>query len=572
MTKRQRSVPKEEDFLQEPLIDEKSAWDVIEFARAISNGSYLLTPELVNARMRDITLNPLSATQTELETSLKNPKQNEDRIRSFSQDFEIQSMPYRRLILYLANMLSFDITYTSTNAKSTDYTTPKYKADLLSVERFLDNFSYKKEFSIAVREMLRNDAYFCCPRETGQHLILQELPSDYCKITGRWDNGFLFSFNMYYFLLPGVDVEMYPTFFKKKYKEIWGGSTIKQYNPALSPDARAGSSWIYWVDVPVDVGWVFKMTPELATRLPFFTPLFNDLVLQGLMRNLQKNVNMSVASRMILGEVPMLTSAAKATVKDSIAISPDLLGKFMALVKSAISESVKFASAPLTNMQSVSFPSENLLYDSYLRTSLGSSGVNSNLIFSSDVKPNAIETQLSLNVDEQLMVPLYQQFDEFINYHVNKTTKTFKFDCEFQGTEFFTNRTQRFETAMTLFDKGIVLPQVIAASVGIKPSVMRRMMEESKAVDFMSMITPPTLVMQDAQTESALTITDKAEETQLKVGKQAAKLAPKPVGGVASKTLGNKGGRPKASASKLSDSGDQSRADSSNVGRGGKTA
>ena len=51
--------------------------------------------------------------------------------------------------------------------------------------------------------MLRNDAYFGLLRDTGEKVILQELPSDYCKITGRWENGFLFSFNMQWFLQPG---------------------------------------------------------------------------------------------------------------------------------------------------------------------------------------------------------------------------------------------------------------------------------------------------------------------------------------------------------------------------------
>jgi hypothetical protein len=574
-TKRQRNVPAE--AYQE--LTEKDVWDVIEFAKAMGGMSYL-TPDLVNARMRDATLNPMQATQDTLEAALLNPKNSEATIQAFSQNFELTSMPYKRLMGYLGNMLAWDITYTSTNVKKEDFGTSRYEKDLVITEAFLDKLDYKKEFSIAVKEMLRNDAYFCCPRDTGEKLVLQELPSDYCKITGRWDRGFLFSFNMYYFLLPGVDIEMYPKFFKKKYNEIWGSpNTTKSYNPALSPELRAGSSWIYWVDVPVDVGWCFKMTPELATRLPFFTPLFNDLVLQSLMRNLQKNINMSVASRMIMGEVPMLNKETKATVKDSIAISPDLLGKFMALVKSAISESVKFASAPLTNLQGISFPSENAVYDSYLKTSLASSGVNSNLIFSSNIKPNAIETQLSLNVDEQLATALYRQFDDFVDYFINKMTRHFKFACEFEGTEFFTNRNKRFEDSMTLFDKGIVLPQKIAAAMGMKPSVMRKHMQEAQSDDFMSMVTPPAQLMQDAQTESALTIADKTkdnqleiadktEETQLKVGAQTAKLAPKPV----STSTGNKGGRPKVKDNKLSDSGASTRGQASNIGRGGKSA
>lgn len=553
----------------ELLLTEEEIWSVVNFARSMTGINYL-NPDLVSGRMRDISLNPMEATQADLDTAMKSPKQSEDKLRAISQDFELRSMPYKRLIHYLANMLSWDITYSATNASEKDYNTPKYKKDLSILETFLDKFDYKKEFSIVMRELLRNDAYFCAPRDTGDKIVLQELPADYCKITGRWDKGFLFSFNMYYFLLPGVDIELYPRFFKKKYNEIWGNANgVRTYNPALPPEARGLSSWIYWVDVPVDVGWVFKMAPELATRLPYFMPLFNDLVLQGLMRNLQKNVNMSVASRMIMGEVPMLNKEAKATVKDSIAVSPELLGKFMALVKGAISEAIKMASIPLENVQGISFPSENEMYDSYLKTALASSGVNSNLIFSSNIKPNAIETQLSLNVDEQLMYAQYYQFNDFMDYNINGLTKYFKFSCEFEGTHFFTNRNKRFEDAMTLFDKGIILPQKIAAAMGMKPSVLLRQMQEAKSFGFMDMVTPPAVI---AQTNSALEIADKSEETQLKISKQNSKLVPKAPSGISKSpsTSSNKEGRPKKKDNELSESGEQTRSNADNIGRGGK--
>jgi len=212
---------------------------------------------------------------------------------------------------------------------------------------------------------------------------------------------------MYWFIQPGVDINMYPSFFKRKYNQLWGGSNKdKKYKPSIAPELRASSSWIYWVDIPVTFGVCFKLSPELGARLPYFTPLFNDLILQGLMRNLQKNISMAAASKMIMGEVPMLNRDSKATVKDTIAVSPELLGKFMALLKSAISDAVKVASAPLQNIKGISFESDNEMYDSFLRTALASSGVNTNLIFSSNIKPNAVETQLSLNVDEQMMTAL----------------------------------------------------------------------------------------------------------------------------------------------------------------------
>jgi hypothetical protein len=580
----EENIVKQETFDEKPLlITEKEFWDVIEYARAYSAGIYgssYLTPDLVSGRMKDITLNPLAATQTMLDAAMVNPKSNETQLQEFSQSFELTSMVYKRLISYLANMLAFDVTYTS-NAKPDDYKTPKYKKDLEAVEKFLDRFEYRKELRIAVKEMLRNDAYFACFVDAGDKYVLQELPSEYCRITGRWENGFLFSFNMYWFLQPGVDIDMYPPFFKKKYKELWENSnTIKKYDPALSPELRAKSSWIYWVDVPTTIGVCFKLTQELATRLPYFSPLFNDLILQSTMRNLQKNISMAAASKIIIGEVPMLNRDAKATVKDSIAISPDLLGKFMALVKSAISDAVKIASAPLTNMKGISFDSDNEMYDKYLRTALATSGINTNLIFTSNIKPNVIETQLSLNVDEQMMTALYEQFNEFMNYFINKIARTFKFNLVFEGTDFFLNRNKRLEDAMTLFEKGIIMPQKIAAAMGMKPAQMRRHMEEAAAIDFMSSLTPPayeqqleilkltqegTMKLTEKNQEGATDLADKNQEAALETAKITKANTPK-----AAVTSAPAKGRPQKKASEISEEGAQTRAQGSNVGRGGK--
>jgi len=591
----------ENNFSEKELITPEETWSVIDFARAMSGmyGQTYVNPMLVNERLKDINLNPMAATQTALDDAMVSPKNSETALQEFSQDFELRSMIYKKLISYLANMLAFDVTYTST-AEPEDYSSAKYKKDQKAVETFLEKFEYKSELRIAVKEMLRNDAYFACFRDVGDKYILQELPPEYCKITGRWGRGFMFSFNMYWFLLPGVDVNMYPDFFKKKYKDIWVNSSTRDYNPSLAPELRAKSQWIYWVDIPVDLGVCFKLTPELATRLPYFTPLFSDLILQSLMRNLQKNISMAAASKIILGEVPLLNKEVKATVKDTMAISPDLLGKFMALVKSAISESIKMASAPLTNMRGISFDSDNEMYDSYARTVYALSGVNTNLIFTSDVKPNAIETQLSLNVDEQMMTDLYEQFNMFMNYQVNKLAKTFKFVIEFEGTNFFLNRDSRYDKAMGLFDKGIVMPQKIAAAIGMKPAQLRKHMEEAAAMGFMDKLTVPTLegqkeiadmtiTAQEDATDKQIKAQKESADKQIKVQKEAAKLNQKVTttdkvtsgGGVKTATKSVSApavvakptedkGRPKKKISELGEEGVQTRTEGTNIGRGGK--
>lgn len=540
------------------LLTEEEVWDVIDFARYLNGFNSYVTPDTINSRMKQINLNPIAATEALLSAAMADPKNNEDNLQAFSQNFELISMVYKRLISYSVNMLSFDITYTS-NAKAEDYKLPKYKKDLDIVESFLDKFNYREEFRTAVREMLRNDAFFATFFDLGDRYILQELPPSYCKITARWAGGLLFSFDFSWFEQAGVDIDMYPDWFKKKYieldkkrKKAYNNPT--SYNPSLPLNKRGNSSYITWVDIPPEVGVCFKFSPELATRLPYFTPLFNDLVLQPTVRALQQNMNMAEASKMVIGEVPMLNRDSKATVKDSIAISAPLLGKFMALVKSAVSESVKIAAAPLQNFKVVDFEGNSDMYDSYMRTTLALSGVNTNLIFSSNAKPNVIETQLSLNVDEQLMTSLYEQFEEYLGYQINLRTKNFKFNFVFEGTDFSVNRDSRFEKAMTLFDKGIILPQKIAAAMRMKPSELRKQMEEAKAMDFMGMITAPSFEQQKELANMNIKSGQETAEKNIEAQKEAAESA----------------GRPQKKPTELTDEGANTRAGGANIGRGGK--
>jgi hypothetical protein len=516
-------------------LPEEQVWDMLKFADAYSGNQIypgILTPMLINQRLKELTMNPLQATEDSLNAALKDPKNSELQLQSFSQDFENQSQPYKRLLSYLGSMLSFDLTYECVNAKFTDYTSPAYQKDLDVVKSFIDRFDYKKEFPVTVREMLRNEAFFCSTRFDEENITLQELNASptYTMITGRSAYTPVFSFNMYFFMLPGIDLEMFDPFFGQKFSKLWGKDGVQLYDPALSIDARGNSSWVYWQDIPVGkppFGWCFKMHPEIATRLPYFTPLFNDLIQQPLMRALQKSINMSVAARIISGEIPMLKDTA-AKVKDQFALTPQNAGQFLAIVKAAIGDAVKAISLPLNGVKGIEFKSENDVYPTHMKNMVAMSGVNANLIFTNENRTNSIESQLSVGVDEQLMERIYPQANNFLNFYINRGTSKFKFKFNFEGTNNYTNRNQRFEKVMKLADKGIILPQKIAAAIGIDPFDFQRQLDEARATGFVENLTP---ILSSFQMS----------------GKD-----------------GGNGGRPEKSDSDLSDSGDQTRSDGGN--------
>jgi hypothetical protein len=531
---RRKVVEKKQN--EDVLLTKQEVWDVLEFSRQLS-GYFpgILTPDLINARMKEISYTPTAASQDTLNRALQNPKDSENDLRSFIENFEIVSMPLKRIFSYLTSHLSMDLTYSVINAEATDYGSKKFIKDQNIVYDYFDHFDYKSFFRNATKQLLRNEMFVASVREDGEKVVLQELPIQYCRLTARWDYGLLASFNFYYFLIPGVDIDLYHPFFKKKFNQVMQGGRLTSYDPSLSPSARGNSQYVYWVDLPPEVGWVFKLDTSLVTAVPYFTGLMPDLINQDLMRTLQKDLNMASASKILIGQVPLLKENKGANVKDMISIDPVTLGKFLNLVKSSLSSAIKVTSAPLEDMKSISFDGNDEMYDHWLRTALSSSGMNTALIYSSMVKANLVDSQLSFESDSKIMEQqLYPQFNSFLNYFVNKRTKYFKYDHELEGNDYYLNRGQRFDKQIELLGQGIVLPQKIAAALGIKPQTLYRWMQESKAMGFTTDLMTP-IIPAFQQSGAA--------------------------GG---------GGRPKKSEDTLGDSGEQTRSSGGNLPRGGK--
>ncbi len=501
-------------------ITEEQLFDVLEFARQAYNGGYpnVFTPDLINAKMQDVNLNPLKGTKEEIERALADPKNNEEKLIGYSEFFELTSMIYKRMLYYLAHLLSFSVKdIICKNAQAKDYNSSKYKKDYAILCDFLDKFDIKQEFSKVMRELLRKDSSFWVIRNEGDKYTLQELPSKYCKITGRWSYGLLFDFNMYWFLNSGVDINMYPDVFKEMYNRVMYDNE-GNYKPASSAQNRNGN-WTLWTQTsPLDGFWAWKLTPELVTNIPFLAPLFQDVVLQPLIRNLQTNKYMIEATKVMVGLIPMIKDAKGGHMKDMIGISDVTAGKFLNLIKKGIGDVIKTGAAPFEDIKTLDFEgsTRNMLED-YARTTTSLSGVNSRLIFTSD-KPNIMETQLSLDVDVMTLSYMYAYFEDFLNYQINSLTKDFKFKIKLGGINTTEDIKDRRKEFVELSAIGVVLPDRLAFSLDMYPHHLEKQMEKAKASKFADNLMPMLNIYTDSAT-------------------------------------GNEGGRPKSDTSQLTDSG-----------------
>jgi len=158
-------------------------------------------------------------------------------------------------------------------------------------------------------------------------------------------------------------------------------------------------------------------------------------------------------------------------------------------MKSALPDAVKLVAAPLEDIEAIEFKGDSTMYDSYMKSTASAAGINSRLIYSND-RQNVLETKLSMDVDQNILRPVYKVFSNMLEYWVNQRTKNYKFKFEFEGFNTAIDREERREIALKLADSGMVLEQKIAASLGMSVFDFRRQLGETKANGFVDNLTP----------------------------------------------------------------------------------
>ncbi len=116
---------------------------------------------------------------------------------------------------------------------------------------------------------------------------------------------------------------------------------------------------------------------------------------------------------------------------------------------------VKWNSGLPDNVKAVAMPTENTkmyqyndtntnIYENQLKTSAGQGGGISRVNYSSDCMSNA-EIQYAVEQQYNIMRPMYSQFQNFLNFFVNKLTKKYKFKFIFDGCAYEFDRANGFD-------------------------------------------------------------------------------------------------------------------------------
>lgn len=413
----------------------------------------------------------------------------------FMQKFD---MIFARTLMSYVNVLSFDLTVTCKNAfTQSDYQSTEYAEDKKRIYKFLDNFDYKAEFRKMLQEMMRHEVVYTWFRKTkwgnkGMKCALQIMPQNRCMLTGYWEKGLLWDFDMNYFLQPGVDIDGFDPAFKKYYNNVFGDNQNPwHYIPTNPLDSREGIFATWTQTSPDDGAWCFKLFPENFNTTPYLAPFLKDAIRNDEIANLQYNKDIASAYGILAGEIRLFDNAKSGTTANQFAIDPATLGAFMGKVKEGlqnvgtIGPTTKAVAMPTENIKWFQFSDSNpTMYEQQLSNSAGVGSGISRVIYSSDRMSNA-EIEAGIIDQYNTVKQVYSQFNNFLEFFGNQLTKKYKFKMTLDGCSYPFEREKRFERLTKAADKGIVLgPSAWASAMGYTPMEFDRLLDEAKYGDF----------------------------------------------------------------------------------------
>lgn len=250
---------------EEPLISYEQANAVVEFAKALYTGDKFgyFSPYLSNQLLQGLNNNPKTPNSNVVRKALSDYKNSAEDIQGYMEYMKVFDMLFSRTLQSYINALSFDLSVVCTNAfTKEDYASEAYAKDKKIVNDFLNKFAYKAEFRKVLEQIMTHEVYYVWFRKTkwgnkGMKFALQTLPQDRCMLTGYWEKGLLFDFDINYFLQAGVDIEGYDPAFKKYYQRVFGtDSSNYNYRPTAQLNHRTGSFAMWTQTSPEDGAWV----------------------------------------------------------------------------------------------------------------------------------------------------------------------------------------------------------------------------------------------------------------------------------------------------------------------------
>lgn len=426
---------------------------------------YYLSPQILNEYMKDKNMQSAGFSYEQIRKMVAEPQYYELELRLLSFRLYNEVMMYKNLIRFWSSLLEFasePIPYKKDGSAITlsDMQSNAYKRDFKAVSKFFTDFNVQKEFSKVLWNMCMYDTYFTSIRETDGHIWLQELPASHSIIDAVSYFGYMFSFDFSYFWNPGVNIDGYSDEMKRLFNEA---RKIRESGDYYNPNyPNRNGKFCCWLPLMPDEAWVFKFNQEFAGAVPPLLGMMMDYAKLGKFKKLGEIKDELEAYKVVVATVPRLTNNRGGNRVDNFSISASEVGKFVAQIKSTFPDGVDFKAAPLEDFKLLDFSpnsKDSDIVNQALNSIAKQSGLSPAISLTDHV--NMASASIFRAVTGAEMSKLYSQFEDFLNYQLDKRTKTYKFKIKLVGTIF--DKEERIKQSNEDMTKGLITPQIFSS-------------------------------------------------------------------------------------------------------------
>ena len=357
-------------------------------------------------------------------------KDNEEELRELSRLYWNISGLYRRLVEYMATMLTYDVLIIPKMNSTKTPDKNKLLNTLTNASYFIDNLDIEQELPRIFTTMLVDGVYYGFFKECDNgRTIFQDLSPDYCRTRYKSANNLpVLEFDLTYFitiegreattkvdelaLYPKYVVKAYEKYFKKVTKIDRKGKTIIN----SKKDLEQGR----WLIIPDSLGVVFYY----KDTKPFFATVIKSIEDLNEYKGIEKALDKQELKKILLQRIPMDSNGEllftleeaeeihKAAVK-MLRNNPDV-DVFTSLAETEILDLQDSKQANRDNLEKIE------------RSFYNEAGVSKNL-FASDGTTALDYSQVA---DFALAYDMSKIFATFLSYHSNRKFIDKKFFLE----------------------------------------------------------------------------------------------------------------------------------------------
>lgn len=391
---------------------------------------------MMNERLKKLNTFPAKYDKAKIQEMLANPQNYEMDLRALSRYVYNTLTPiYKQVNLY-ADILTYRTYVNISEIKSQSKLIKEYNR----ISNFLRNFDPERTFrKTTLCTVLDGKSFWYLRTDRGEdNICLQQLPSDYVKITGITNRGFQIAFNMVYFLDPANSVLFFPPEFKEYLNKFYGyyNKNTKVFD--LDKFEKAGiedviafqeqSSLYFWQFLDINKSFVFSIDESTFDTAPALMASFGSAIELDKYRALEQELLSLPLQALLTSEIEISDKNLSGIYSDDTAITPDMVALFTELLQQKMPQTVSAIAAPFKNFKLHEFEhvdtKDSVLGDA-LKNYYIQSGVNS--LISTSEKPTLSQTRASEKIEARYIDKLYNQYQSCLNSII----KTFKLKNEF---------------------------------------------------------------------------------------------------------------------------------------------